>query len=140
MKKLAAASRSLKKVRGLGKDCTMPSRIVTHVHRPKRPPRKRKAVAIMGPAIVTKASRRAPADTPPVDDEPEPAAPPPANDDSPAEPAPPAAKSAIVTPRRRGKRNADVPDMTPEEFQRRADAAHALWLELVRSATGKDRP
>jgi hypothetical protein len=30
--------------------------------------------------------------------------------------------------------------MTPEEFQRRVDAADALWLELVRVATSKDRP
>ena len=48
--------------------------IVRCVHRPKRLPRRRKAVAIVGPAIVTKAIRRAPADTPPVDDEQEPAA------------------------------------------------------------------
>jgi hypothetical protein len=27
-------------------------------------------------------------------------------------------EAEIVTARRRGKRNADVPDMTPEEFQR----------------------
>jgi hypothetical protein len=33
----------------------------------------------------------------------------------------------------------DVPDMTPDEFQRRIDAADALWLELVRAATSKDR-
>jgi hypothetical protein len=36
--------------------------------------------------------------------------------------------------------NVGAPDMTPEEFQRRADAADALWVELVRLATGKDRP
>jgi hypothetical protein len=33
------------------------ARIVTTVHRYKRPPRKRKAVAITGPAIVRKADR-----------------------------------------------------------------------------------
>jgi hypothetical protein len=75
----------------------VPRNNVTTAYRPKRPPRKRKTVAITGPAIVTKASRRAPADTPPGDDEQEPAAPPHANDDSPVEPAPPAAKSVIVT-------------------------------------------
>jgi len=32
------------------------------------------------------------------------------------------------------------PDMTPEELQRRGDAADALWRELVRRATAKDRP
>ena len=30
-----------------------------------------------------------------------------------------------------------VPDMTPEEHKRRGDAADALFLELVRPATGK---
>ena len=49
-------------------------------------------------------------------------------------------KPAIVTARKPGKRYADVPDMTPEERQRRGDAADALWLELVRGATSKDRP
>jgi hypothetical protein len=39
-----------------------------------------------------------------------------------------------------GKRFADLPDMTPEELQRRGDAADALWRELVRRATAKDRP
>jgi hypothetical protein len=34
------------------------SRIVTHVHWPKRPPRKRKAAALQVPAIVTTASRK----------------------------------------------------------------------------------
>jgi hypothetical protein len=37
--------------------CAKP-RIVTSVYRPKRTPRKRKAVAIVGPAIVTTASRK----------------------------------------------------------------------------------
>jgi hypothetical protein len=49
-------------------------------------------------------------------------------------------RPTIVTARRRGKRNADVPGMTPEEFQRRVAAADALWLELVRGATSRDRP
>ena len=31
-------------------------------------------------------------------------------------------------------------DLTPEELQRRGDAADALWRELVRRATAKDRP
>jgi hypothetical protein len=33
-----------------------------------------------------------------------------------------------------------LPDMTPEEHQRRGDARDALWRELVRRATAKDRP
>jgi hypothetical protein len=49
-------------------------------------------------------------------------------------------KPAIVTARRPGKRFADVPDMTPEEHQRRVDAAAALWRELVRRAARKGRP
>lgn len=100
----------------------MPSRIVTYVHGPKRPPRKRQAVTLAGPAIVRKAKS--------------------GDDTRPESEHLPTAggKPAIVTPRRRGKRNADVPDMTPEEFQRRVDAADALWLELVRAATSKDRP
>ena len=85
----------------------MPSRIVTYVHRPKRPPRKRKAVALKVPAVVAARSAGNRQTPPPVDDKPEPAAPPPANDDNPTAPAPPAAKSAIVTraSRKRAKRH-----------------------------------
>jgi len=72
----------------------MASRIVTYVHRPKRPPRKRKAVELQVPAIVTAGNRQS---RPPVGGEPVPAALPPANDDNLTKPAPPAAKSAIVT-------------------------------------------
>jgi hypothetical protein len=32
--------------------------IVTYAHRPKRPPRKAQAAAIIGPAVVTSASKR----------------------------------------------------------------------------------
>lgn len=35
-----------------------PLTIVTYAHRPKRPPRKAQAAAIIGPAIVTNTSRR----------------------------------------------------------------------------------
>jgi hypothetical protein len=34
----------------------------------------------------------------------------------------------------------DVPDMTQEEHRRRGDATRALWRELARRATGKERP
>ena len=87
----------------------MPSRIVSYVHRYKRPPKKRKAVALDVPAVVLRAGRR------------------PADEDR---------KPAIVTaknPHRRGR----LPEMTPEEHQRRGDAADALWRELVCQATGK---
>jgi hypothetical protein len=89
----------------------MPARIVHYAHRPKRPPRKRKS-ALAVPAIVTRATRRNPADAPPASDMPEPT-PPPANDDAPATPAPPAARSAIVsaTSRKRAKLlRADEPE------------------------------
>jgi hypothetical protein len=110
------------------------TRIVTTVHRYKRPPRKRKAVANKVPAIVRKralsveAANRSPAEK--VE----------AHDIYPRQSANDDPKPAIVTVRRRGKRNADVPDMTSEEFQQRVDAADARWLELVRAATSRDRP
>jgi hypothetical protein len=91
------------------------TRIVTYAHRRKRPPRKKaKAAAITGPAIVTGRGKFADV----------------VASDGPAN---------VVTaknPHRRG-RLGDVPDMTPEEYQRRCDAADALWRELVRQATGK---
>ena len=43
-------------------------------------------------------------------------------------------KSAIVTSRRSRKANIPLPD-TPEEHQRRGDAADALFREIVRRAT-----
>jgi hypothetical protein len=47
-------------------------------------------------------------------------------------------KSAIVTVKRKPGRFGDVPDLPPEEHQRRGAAADALWRELVRRSTGKD--
>ena len=93
-----------------------PTRTVTTTYRYKRPAKKRKAVAIAGPAIVTRATspRRKPA----------PAAPSPANDDAPAKPAPAAAKPAIVTTtsRKRAKlqrsEQAAEPDDDPEATAR----------------------
>lgn len=73
----------------------MPSRIVTYVHRPKRPPRKQKAVVLQ--AIVAKASNRNP--TPRA--EPQTA---PANDDR---------KSAIVATKSR-KRAKQRPEPATE--------------------------
>jgi hypothetical protein len=100
-----------------------PRSIVTYVHRPKRlPPKKAQAAAIPGPAIVSAASERTHRRVADVVVSAEPA--------------------TIVTaknPHRRG-RLGDVPDMTLEEHKRRGDAADALWRELVRRATAKDRP
>jgi hypothetical protein len=49
--------------------------------------------------------------------------------------------SSIVTAKNpRRNRFGDVPDMTPEEHERRGDAAVALFREVVRRATTSDRP
>jgi hypothetical protein len=104
----------------------MPARIVTSTYRYKRPPRKRKAVPLQGPAIVRKgaaqpASQKLSAEAtfipPPTE---------PANDDR---------KSGIVTAKRRRSRFGEVPDMTLEEHQRRGDAADALFHKMARLAT-----
>jgi hypothetical protein len=119
------------------------TRIVTTHYRYRPPPRKRKAAPLAGPAIVT--PRRQPTDTKKVeqtaaivrkakpcnDNRPDPEQTLPPTDEK---------KPAIVTARKPGKRYADVPDLTPEEHQRRGEAAVALWRELVRRATGKERP
>jgi hypothetical protein len=115
----------------------MPNRIVTATYRYKRPPRKRKAVLVEGPAIV-RARRVGPVER---DDGSNvqsagatahtEATEAPANDDR---------KSAIVTVKRRGSRFGDAPDLTPEEHRQRGDAADALFREIVRRAADKDRP
>ena len=52
-------------------------------------------------------------------------------------------RPAIVTARR-PRATVSLPDGllpdTPEEYRRRADAADALWRELVRRATSKEPP
>jgi hypothetical protein len=78
----------------------MPSRIVTSVHRPKRPPPKRKATALQVPAIVRKA------------------------------------KSGNDT----GQRKAEQLPTAEKKPRSSQDAADAMWVDLVRLATGKDRP
>ena len=97
-----------------------PRSIVTYVHRPKRPARKKaQAAAITGPAIVTAASdqsRRQVAEVVASDE--------------------PATIVTAKNPHRRG-RLGDVPDMTPGEHKRRGDAADALFREMVRQAAGK---
>jgi hypothetical protein len=86
----------------------------------KRPPRKRQAVTLEGPAVV-KASEPEPFVT--AADE---ASGPTEGHVSDAATAWP----AIVTARRPGAK--DLPDMTPEEHQRRGDAADALLREVAR--------
>ena len=118
------------------------TRIVTTHYRYK-PPRKRKTAPLAGPVSMTPITRPTGRVARPVE-------PRLANDDhqsddttsdlrTPSDDAAlPQRKPTIVTARRPGKRNADVPDMTPEEHRRRGDAADALWRELVRRATSKD--
>jgi hypothetical protein len=108
--------------------------ISTGVRKPKRGPKKRKSqpAAITAPAVV-KARKPKQLHVERLQEamaaRPDPAIPePPANDDR---------KSSIVTVRRRGRRFADVPDMTPEEHQRRGDLADALWRDMVRRITDK---
>ena len=65
----------------------------------------------------------------------------PGNDTGPeAEHLPSAGKKPTIVTSRRAERsgNADVPEMTPGEHQRRGDAADALFRELVRRAMGPD--
>ena len=97
------------------------SSIVTNNYRYKRPPRKRKAVALnLLPTIIapeTKAKLRAHPETSPATDEHE---------------------QAIVIVRKPGRIGA-VPDMTPEEHRQRGDAADALFRELSRCAAGRSK-
>ena len=100
--------------------------IVTAHYRYKRPPKRRKAVALEVPAIVARAKKKRLR----ISALDKPAPPPPANDDD----KPPPKPAAIVTVRRRKHAmHAHLLDgLTPEEVQRRGDAADALWRELVR--------
>jgi hypothetical protein len=91
------------------------ARIVTYAHRYKRPPRRKKAVALEGPKIIR---RRASEVAPPANP-------------TPVTPANEASKSAIVTSRRRS-RFGDASDLTPEELQRRRDAADAMFQDFKR--------
>ncbi len=107
--------------------------IVTTAYRPKRPPRKRKAVAIAGPAIVRKRGR--PTSRPPtaalfpitVMEN----APPPDNDDR---------RPAIVTTTSRKRvrlmRAAQVCTAEPDP---EADAAMRAWLEREKWGRGPAR-
>ena len=109
--------------------------IVTTHYRYKRPPRKRKAVVLEVPAIVTAmAPKPRKSGDPPIlrQDNAAPPAPIGANDDA-------KLKSAIVTARKPGKRYSTAPDMTPEEHQRRGDGAEAMFREFKRLIAEKVR-
>ena len=95
------------------------TRIVRTAYRYKRPPRKRKAAALDVPAVVKAAKVQRFHD---VTSEPQP------------EPAVEARTPAIVTIR--GRKHVMLAhlleDLTPQELQRRADAADARFREVVR--------
>jgi hypothetical protein len=116
------------------------ARIVRTTYRYKRPPRRKKPVALEVPAVVkavepAKARKRASGQG----REPPPPAPEPANDD--LKPAPPPAaekKPAIVTIRRKS-RFGDVPELAPDEVRQRADAADATFQDFKRQIAAKLR-
>jgi hypothetical protein len=97
--------------------------IVTTHYRYKRPPRKRKAVALEGPAVVTVRHKRRVS--------------PEVRSDGTSAPAD--QTSAIITARRPKVApsfpSGRLPE-TEEEHRRRADAADAMWREMVRRVRG----
>jgi hypothetical protein len=96
--------------------------IVHYEHRYKRPPRKKpQKPAIEGPAVVRARPTGRPENSSQDD----------ADDDR-----KPVPTSAIVTIRKSGS---EVPDMTPEEHQRRGDAAEALFREMKRRIAATTR-
>jgi hypothetical protein len=111
--------------------------IVTTHYRYKRPPLKRaKAVPIEVPVVLTISKKTGRRQTEPHETSlaelPEALA-------SSAKPAPPDRKAVIVTARKPRGRFGDAPDLTPEEHQRRGDAAETLFRELVRRAAAPSR-
>jgi hypothetical protein len=98
------------------------ARIVTYAYRYRRPPRRKKAVALEGPKVIRRrvSEVASPANPTPVTT---------ANE---------ASKSAIVTSRRRS-RFGEAPDLTPEELQRRRDAADAIMQDFKRQIAAKLR-
>ena len=102
------------------------TRIVRTAYRYKRRPRKRKAAALDVPAVVRAAKVQGFHD---VTSEPQPAV-----DE--------ARTSAIVTIRRHKHAMLAhlLEDLTPQELQRRGDAADALFREVVRRTAGRTPP
>jgi hypothetical protein len=90
----------------------------------RRPPRRKKAVAPAVPQIVNIARKRGHKVAAPTVE-------------TAAAKIEPEVKSSIFTIRKRGRRFADVPDMTPEEHRRVGDLADALWRDMVRRVTGE---
>jgi hypothetical protein len=120
------------------------ARIVTTTYRYKRPPRRKKPVALDVPAVVRASNKPGPGPTPapgptPEPGKPEPAPTTPANDDGKPAPSPAAVrKSAIVTVRR-PSRFGPAEDLAPEEVRRRADAADTMMKTFKRQITDRLR-
>jgi hypothetical protein len=122
----ATHGRMVAAVLGVGKAVPLAAgpamaRIVTYAHRYKRPPRRKKAVALEGPKVVRRRVFEVAS---------------PAN--PPVTPASEARKSAIVTSRRRS-RVGEAPDLTPKELQRRRDAADAIMQDFKREIAARLR-
>jgi hypothetical protein len=120
------------------------TRIVRIAYRYKRPPGKRKPVALEVPAVITAKSSRRPIRVKAAAEVPRHA---PvfrrkgAVQPSTSREAERAMPAAIVTIRRQGARIIPpglLPE-TPEEHRRRGDAADAIWRELMRRASGKQQ-
>jgi hypothetical protein len=125
------------------------TRIVTSRYRYRPLPRRKKAVALEVPAIVTidrktrrrksDATKAASVESTPANDDRKPAAitatPPKSAPSGPIAARP----SAIVTARKPGKRYRDVPEVSEEEHRRVGDLADALMLEFKRVIAEKTR-
>jgi hypothetical protein len=101
------------------------ARIVTTVYRHKRPPRKRKAVAIVGKRNKADAVPPTPAEdhTPPANDDRKP-------------PPPGARKPAIVTTASRKRATLIRAEQAAEPNNPEADAAMRAWLERAKWGRG----
>jgi hypothetical protein len=87
--------------------------VVSHAYRPKRARKRKAPVELTGPRIVKRGSL----------------------DEAPSSETKPQTGPVIVTARKPRGRFGDAPDLTPEELQRRRNAADALFHEVVRRAT-----
>ena len=113
--------------------------IVHTVHRYKRPPKRKKAVALKVGRIARAGGNEHDAATffqrPPADVDGRRRLP--AADRNPDQTAGNLTRATIFTAKRKPGRFGEAEDLTPEEYQRRGDAADAVWRELVRRATGR---
>jgi hypothetical protein len=115
------------------------ARIVTTTYRYRRPPRRKKPVALGVPAVVraadpAKEQKRASRQG----REPQPTPEPSNNDPKPAPPTAAEPKPTVVTIRRKSWFG-DVPELAPEEVRRRADAANEMFQDFKRQIAAKLR-